>query len=591
VLEDVAESSFTIGTVRPASFAEAALQGLDTVAAHAAPEIAGRAFSVQSELLWAMAGWGTVTNRAGPAHNAAWLPAFALLATSPLGSNDAPSVILARRGKAVEMLKALRQGWAMRAHQLGRAARHYERAAGIMTAQCVYTAPVSLPKELAPDAAVQSGAWVTSTAPARVDLAGGWSDTPPVTSEARIDGSIVNAISSEAKRPSPWLENVIASANRGGGLVVNVAVTIDDQRPLGCRARLSQESGTAQGPCLTIRTRSLRDKHSSSSSANDGAPGVVISSLSLSSLDELSDYNQPHAEGALVKCALLVMGFVTLPSPVNPHVPDLRTQLQESGFASAVEIETWSLLPHGSGLGGSSILATTVFSVLAKLTNKAYDHTSITHLVLKLEQMLTTGGGWQDQVGGLWPGVKVSSCAASLPLQVHVLPFSPSSETSVKGGVENLLNQHLFLVYTGKTRLAKNLLQRVLRQWALREHGVTQTVAALRSNAVKMSEALESCNIQAVGESLLAYWEQKKLMAPGAEPSAVTHLMKLLQPHVFGLSLGGAGGGGFLVGISKLPNDVAHLRDLISSDETLQKMEEKMSVHSCKVDMVGLNYS
>ena len=27
---------------------------------------------------------------------------------------------------------------------------------------------------------------------------------------------------------------------------------------------------------------------------------------------------------------------------------------------------------------------------------------------LKIEQMLTTGGGWQDQCGGLFPGVKLS---------------------------------------------------------------------------------------------------------------------------------------------------------------------------------------
>ena len=54
------------------------------------------------------------------------------------------------------------------------------------------------------------------------------------------------------------------------------------------------------------------------------------------------------------------------------------------------------------------------------------DHESLVHAVLKLEQMLTTGGGWQDQVGGLYPGVKVTRAAACLPLRVmpDVLPVS-----------------------------------------------------------------------------------------------------------------------------------------------------------------------
>lgn len=63
------------------------------------------------------------------------------------------------------------------------------------------------------------------------------------------------------------------------------------------------------------------------------------------------------------------------------------------------------------------------------------------------------GGGWQDQVGGLVGGVKVARSKACLPLRVEVerLPLSDDFLLS--------LQQHLLLVYTGKTRLARNLLQ------------------------------------------------------------------------------------------------------------------------------------
>lgn len=44
--------------------------------------------------------------------------------------------------------------------------------------------------------------------------------------------------------------------------------------------------------------------------------------------------------------------------------------------------------------------------------------------LLQVEQMLTTGGGWQDQAGGLLPGVKRCSSLAVLPLAVEsaILP-------------------------------------------------------------------------------------------------------------------------------------------------------------------------
>ena len=63
------------------------------------------------------------------------------------------------------------------------------------------------------------------------------------------------------------------------------------------------------------------------------------------------------------------------------------------------------------------------------------------------------GGGWQDQVGGLVGGVKVGRSRASLPLQVEVQRLSPPEEFLLS------LEKHLLLVYTGKTRLARNLLQ------------------------------------------------------------------------------------------------------------------------------------
>lgn len=53
-----------------------------------------------------------------------------------------------------------------------------------------------------------------------------------------------------------------------------------------------------------------------------------------------------------------------------------------------------SALPHGSGLGTSSILACGIISaLLGEIPSKD----DLVHLVLCVEHTLTSGGGWQDQ--------------------------------------------------------------------------------------------------------------------------------------------------------------------------------------------------
>ena len=42
------------------------------------------------------------------------------------------------------------------------------------------------------------------------------------------------------------------------------------------------------------------------------------------------------------------------------------------------------------------------------------------HAVLVVEQLLTTGGGWQDQVGGLHPGLSLGSSPTNTGRQVVV---------------------------------------------------------------------------------------------------------------------------------------------------------------------------
>lgn len=151
--------------------------------------------------------------------------------------------------------------------------------------------------------------------------------------------------------------------------------------------------------------------------------------------------------GALLKACFCLLDIVTLPS--NETLSEQLHRKYQAGF----ELHTWSTAPQGSGLGTSSILAGVILSALLRVTDRTTSMESLIHAVLIIEQMLTTGGGWQDNVGGLVPGFKIGRSQASLPLKVEWEKLELSEKT-----VEDMIKR-LVCFYSGRTRLAKNLLQ------------------------------------------------------------------------------------------------------------------------------------
>ena len=151
--------------------------------------------------------------------------------------------------------------------------------------------------------------------------------------------------------------------------------------------------------------------------------------------------------GALLKAAVCCTNIIDITSNKT-----LQQQLQEK-YNGGFEVQSWSNLPKGSGLGSSSILSGVLMAALLSAAGIAYDTNSLIHAVLHLEQMMTTGGGWQDQVGGLLPGIKLGTSEGKLPLKVE------AEVLKIDDNKMKRILDHSVLVFTGKPRLAKNMLQ------------------------------------------------------------------------------------------------------------------------------------
>lgn len=259
-------------------------------------------------------------------------------------------------------------------------------------------------------------------------------------------------------------------------------------------------------------------------------------------------------------------------------------------------------------MGGSSVLAATILMSVSSLLGLQLSNEDLVHQVSQVEQVLTTGGGWQDQVGAIYGGFKIARSPKLLPLQVSVTP------AHVSAAFIEAFQRRTFLVYTGRQRLAKNTLINALRKCALIPVADPHsTVTALLQGAesgfrLLASQASSPGNCDDTVDSLAAtlneYWALKKEMAAGSEPAHIKTILDDLRPLSEAVSLCGAGAGGFAVVILKRTFFLKDLQECIermnvrvvdgsgsggsgtSSNSSLLS-DRKFSIHTVEVDSIG----
>jgi galactokinase/mevalonate kinase-like predicted kinase len=292
-------------------------------------------------------------------------------------------------------------------------------------------------------------------------------------------------------------------------------------------------------------------------------PVIRISSIDLgtrieiTSLEELLDYRKATSEYALAKAALASSGF-SPETAVWDKGTTLRQMLEE--FGGGIELTTLAAIPKGSGLGTSSIMGAVILSVIQRALGRTLTHKELFHSVLCLEQSLTTGGGWQDQIGGAVGGAKIVTAEPGLvpDARIHFL------RSDVLDPRTN--NDQTLLYYTGITRLAKNILGQVVGRYLDRDRKTLFTLRQIHSLAPKVAEAMSRKDIRAFGELVYASWKLNKQLDPNSTNEEVERLFSRIQPYIFGAKLLGAGGGGFLLMVCKSAEDAGKVRIMLDTE-------------------------
>lgn len=342
---------------------------------------------------------------------------------------------------------------------------------------------------------------VWGRSPVRIDIAGGWTDTPPFCLQE-------------------------------GGNVLNIAIELNGQPPLQVYVK----------PC--------KDYH------------IVLRSIDLSAsetvetYDELKDFNKVGSPFSIPKAAVALAGF--LPQFSSTPYPSLRTQLED--FGCGIEITLLSAIPSGSGLGTSSILAATVLGSLNDFCDLRWDKHEICSRSLLLEQMLTTGGGWQDQYGGVFGGVKLLQTQGGWTQQPLVRSMSDTLFTDI-----DYKNCHL-LYYTGIRRTAKNILAEIVQRMFLNDSDQLQLLSQMKQHAINLADTIQCNSFEKLGLAIRKTWKQNSMLDKGCNPPEIQRLTSLIDDLCLGYKLPGAGGGGYLYMVAKDEEAAMRIRQILNDN-------------------------
>ena len=202
-------------------------------------------------------------------------------------------------------------------------------------------------------------------------------------------------------------------------------------------------------------------------------------------------------------------------------------------------------VPKGSGLGTSSILSAACVKAIFGFMGIPYTEEDLYSHVLAMEQIMSTGGGWQDQVGGLTPGLKYITSMPGISQELKV------SHVDVPEAAKKELGERFCLIYTGQRRLARNLLRDVIGRYVGSEPESLFALEEIQKVAALMRFELERGNVDGFAKLLDYHWELSKKVDAGSSNTLIEQIFGSVEKFIDGRLVCGAGGGGFLQVILK----------------------------------------
>ena len=205
-------------------------------------------------------------------------------------------------------------------------------------------------------------------------------------------------------------------------------------------------------------------------------------------------------------------------------------------------ITTYSELPAGSGMGGSSSLSVALIGAFNRYYELGFSKHDIAQKAYDIERIeLKQKGGYQDQFAAAYGGLNFINFNDS----VTITPIKTTEETI------NELQFRLILCYVGGSHFSSDIQDEVLKGYGIEKKSYMEAMQDLKSVARSMKLIVESNDLNRMnefGELLHKGWLTKKSLSVKISNKNIENFYLISRKFgVLGGKLLGAGGGGHLL--------------------------------------------
>jgi D-glycero-alpha-D-manno-heptose-7-phosphate kinase len=221
--------------------------------------------------------------------------------------------------------------------------------------------------------------------------------------------------------------------------------------------------------------------------------------------------------------------------------PILREALARHWSGGPLEIASVADTPPGTGLGSSGAYALCALSALRRIRGEDLGPSELAELASELEiDVLGRTVGKQDQYVSAHGGLCAMTFNPDDTVDVRLLELDPETDA--------LLRERLMLFFTGEARSASEMFGHQVSGTLAGDPSVTARLDRTKELAQGVCASLEGGDLERCAELMNEQWAVKRERAPGTVTERIEELRELaLGAGAAGVSLMGAGGGGFLL--------------------------------------------
>ncbi|MCR6571476.1 D-glycero-D-manno-heptose 7-phosphate kinase [Campylobacter insulaenigrae] len=201
-------------------------------------------------------------------------------------------------------------------------------------------------------------------------------------------------------------------------------------------------------------------------------------------------------------------------------------------------LHTYSDVPSGSGLGGSSTLVVGIIKAFVEWLNLPLGDYEIALLSYEIEREdMGIVGGAQDQYAATFGGFNFMEFYDQKRVIVNPL--------RIKNWIMSELEARILLYFTNITREAKDIEEH--KKGKLGDEKSLNAMHAIKQDALDMKEALFKADFDKIAQILGKSWQSKKIISDIVSNDELERIYSLaMQNGAYSGKTSGAGAGGFM---------------------------------------------